>query len=136
MNLLGLFSRGGASDYAGLPTTSSPGKSFDTPWRNRINKRYVRIAFAAVLAVSVLVFLQRLGRTSSDPKLPPLYEKYVEYEREMPQHDLSLPFPEGKYAKFLWFDNHVACVYFLILYEPSLISFQGQAGETTCRKWF
>ncbi|OJA20557.1 hypothetical protein AZE42_09786 [Rhizopogon vesiculosus] len=39
--------------------------------------------------------------------LPPLYEKYHDYERHLPQHDLSLPFPEGRDAKFFWTPNHV-----------------------------
>ncbi|KAJ7112026.1 hypothetical protein C8R43DRAFT_153314 [Mycena crocata] len=37
---------------------------------------------------------------------PPLYEVYKERERHFPQHNLSLPAPEGAQAKFLWFDNH------------------------------
>lgn len=39
--------------------------------------------------------------------LPPLYEQYHDYERHLPQHNLSLPFPEGRDAKFLWAANHV-----------------------------
>ncbi|KAG1738934.1 uncharacterized protein EDB91DRAFT_1288158 [Suillus paluster] len=36
-----------------------------------------------------------------------LYEEYHEYERRLPQHNLSLPFPEGRDAKFFWAANHV-----------------------------
>lgn len=39
--------------------------------------------------------------------LPPLYEVYHDYERHLPQHNLSLPFPEGRDAKFFWAANHV-----------------------------
>ncbi|KAH7885742.1 hypothetical protein F5I97DRAFT_1145854 [Phlebopus sp. FC_14] len=39
--------------------------------------------------------------------LPPLYEDYHEFERHLPQHNLSLPFPEGRDAKFFWAANHV-----------------------------
>ncbi|KAG8220778.1 hypothetical protein J3R82DRAFT_2210 [Butyriboletus roseoflavus] len=39
--------------------------------------------------------------------LPPLYENYHNYERQLPQHNLSLPFPEGRDAKFFWVSNHV-----------------------------
>ncbi|KAJ7785211.1 hypothetical protein DFH07DRAFT_975793, partial [Mycena maculata] len=37
---------------------------------------------------------------------PPLYEEYRELERNLPQHNLSLPYPEGTHAKFLWAANH------------------------------
>jgi hypothetical protein len=36
-----------------------------------------------------------------------LYEAYHDYERHLPQHNLSLPFPEGRDAKFFWAANHV-----------------------------
>ncbi|KAF9244158.1 hypothetical protein BU15DRAFT_86106 [Melanogaster broomeanus] len=42
-----------------------------------------------------------------DPSIPPLFEAYHEFERHLPQHDLSLPFPEGRDAKFFWAANHV-----------------------------
>ena len=42
-----------------------------------------------------------------DYTLPPLYEAYHDYERRLPQHNLSLPFPEGRDAKFFWAPNHV-----------------------------
>ncbi|KAJ7513119.1 hypothetical protein B0H11DRAFT_1698042 [Mycena galericulata] len=37
---------------------------------------------------------------------PPLYEEYHERERNLPQHNMSLPYPEGSHAKFLWAANH------------------------------
>ncbi|KAJ7881139.1 hypothetical protein B0H14DRAFT_2706275 [Mycena olivaceomarginata] len=40
------------------------------------------------------------------PRDPPLYEEYREHERHLPQHNASLPYPEGSHAKFLWADNH------------------------------
>ncbi|KAJ7789194.1 hypothetical protein B0H14DRAFT_2945210 [Mycena olivaceomarginata] len=40
------------------------------------------------------------------PRDPPLYEEYRERERHLPQHNASLPYPEGSHAKFLWADNH------------------------------
>lgn len=43
----------------------------------------------------------------ADHSLPPLYEAYHDYERHLPQHNLSLPFPEGRDAKFFWAPNHV-----------------------------
>ncbi|KAJ7701184.1 hypothetical protein B0H17DRAFT_924778 [Mycena rosella] len=40
------------------------------------------------------------------PRPPPLYEAYHERERNLPQHNMSLPYPEGAHAKFLWAANH------------------------------
>lgn len=38
--------------------------------------------------------------------LPPLYQRYTAYEQSLPQHNDSLPFPEGSDAKFIYFANH------------------------------
>lgn len=38
--------------------------------------------------------------------LPPLYHEYTAYEDALPQHDHSLPSPEGSDAKFVFFANH------------------------------
>lgn len=37
---------------------------------------------------------------------PPLYERYTAYEKALPQHNESLPFPEGSHTKFIFFANH------------------------------
>ncbi len=42
-----------------------------------------------------------------DPNFPPLYKEYYKYERNLPQHDLSLPFPEGATGRYLYPANHV-----------------------------
>ncbi|KAJ7916092.1 hypothetical protein B0H13DRAFT_2451325 [Mycena leptocephala] len=44
--------------------------------------------------------------SSVPPQPPPLYEEYREQERNFPQHNLSLPYPDGSHAKFLWAANH------------------------------
>lgn len=38
---------------------------------------------------------------------PPLYEEWHERERHLPQHNLSLPYPEGAYGEYLYASNHV-----------------------------
>jgi hypothetical protein len=38
---------------------------------------------------------------------PPHYDSIHEYERNLPQHDLSLPFPEGKDGRYVWFANQI-----------------------------
>jgi len=46
-------------------------------------------------------------QTSEGPgTLPPLYQEYAAYEDALPQHDDSLPFPEGLNGKFVFFANH------------------------------
>jgi hypothetical protein len=45
-------------------------------------------------------FPQKLGL--DPPGKPPLYNQYREYERHLPAHN---PFPDGKYAKFIYFGN-------------------------------
>ncbi|KAF7335804.1 hypothetical protein MVEN_02236400 [Mycena venus] len=37
---------------------------------------------------------------------PPRYKKYHEQERNLPQHNMSLPYPDGSHAKFLWVHSH------------------------------
>ena len=49
----------------------------------------------------------REAEDNSRTRLPPLYESYHDYERHLPQHNLSLPYPEGRDAKFFWAANHV-----------------------------
>ncbi|KAJ7185222.1 hypothetical protein C8R46DRAFT_1287610 [Mycena filopes] len=40
------------------------------------------------------------------PRKPPSYREYHQRERAFPQHNLSLPYPDGSHAKFLWTANH------------------------------
>ena len=37
--------------------------------------------------------------------LPPTFDGIREYERELPQHDLALPFPEGEHGMYLRFSG-------------------------------
>ncbi|KAH8119783.1 hypothetical protein DFH11DRAFT_1499667 [Phellopilus nigrolimitatus] len=45
-----------------------------------------------------------LGHTNNDP---PLYEKWYEMERTLPQHNEALPYPEGASGAYLYASNHV-----------------------------
>ncbi|PBK59047.1 hypothetical protein ARMSODRAFT_967214 [Armillaria solidipes] len=106
------------SDSSILPTKAP---STTDSWRSRshnlLTKRYARVLIAGIVSVSILFFLFRVeGPENSasyfplplpfESDLPPLYEQYHEYERRLPQHDASLPPPEGKHAKYLFFGNH------------------------------
>lgn len=85
-----------------IPTTTHGGVPFP--------KRYARFGFLALLSFSSYIFLSSFGskrETSIDePPTPPLYEKYHAWERNLPQHNPTLPFPEGKDTKFFWISNH------------------------------
>ena len=39
--------------------------------------------------------------------LPPLYGGYRLRELKLPQHNLDLPYPEGRDGKYLWLSEHV-----------------------------
>lgn len=40
-------------------------------------------------------------------RLPPLYPEYRRRELALPQHNLDLPYPEGRNGKYLWISEHV-----------------------------
>ncbi|KAF8303084.1 hypothetical protein DL93DRAFT_2067052 [Clavulina sp. PMI_390] len=40
-------------------------------------------------------------------RLPPLYPEYDEEERKLPQHNEDAPFPDGRHARFIRFDNQI-----------------------------
>ncbi|THH18168.1 hypothetical protein EW146_g2770 [Bondarzewia mesenterica] len=44
------------------------------------------------------------------PSLPPNYYDWYEREKQLPQHDVSLPYPQGREGKYLWIANHIVAV--------------------------
>ncbi|KAF5328257.1 hypothetical protein D9619_013376 [Psilocybe cf. subviscida] len=49
-----------------------------------------------------------VGKDPKDPKsLPPTYKHLRELERTLPQHNLSLPYPEGKTGRYVLFKNQI-----------------------------
>ncbi|TRM65456.1 hypothetical protein BD626DRAFT_488840 [Schizophyllum amplum] len=108
-------------DLSILPT-KTPSSPVD--WRPRnshmLTKRYCRVIVAVLVCGGVLAFLSGqdyLDRTSLEAQLAelsegdqithvPLYPKFHEYERRLPQHNPTLPAPEGEHAKFLFIANH------------------------------
>ncbi|KAK7439760.1 hypothetical protein VKT23_017335 [Stygiomarasmius scandens] len=64
--------------------------------------RYFQVVFLVILACSTLL----LFKIWYFPRLPPLYEEWHEQERNFPQHDLKLPPPEGRVAKYLYMADH------------------------------
>lgn len=75
------------------------------------------------LLVSVMVSLTFLGLYSllefegegwtpvnlpwQGKRLPPLYPEYRLRELALPQHNLDLPYPEGRNGKYIWISEHV-----------------------------
>lgn len=39
--------------------------------------------------------------------IPPTYDKIIQEEKDLPQHNLSLPFPEGKHGRYVKFSNQI-----------------------------
>lgn len=128
------------------PPQILPLKLSDTrpPSTSRIPKRCCRLLVFLFLSFSALVWLytQRPGEDSPSSEvdaphhsLPPLYEAYHDYERRLPQHNLSLPFPEGRDAKFFWAPNHVTGEhpFCLLIWATGLNLSQPRDGETPCR---
>lgn len=114
-----LFSRwsdNGEPSILPMKSSPSPEKWRWQPQHAFFTKRYTRAMVAGLATVSFLLLFYKfesLGTEQMDlipgvqeSDLPPLYEQYNEYERLLPQHDMSLPSPEGKHAKFLFFANH------------------------------
>lgn len=44
------------------------------------------------------------GKQEEEVKLP-TYERFYEMERNYPQHDKNLPYPEGENGRFVWVSN-------------------------------
>lgn len=39
---------------------------------------------------------------------PPTYERLRQWEANLPQHNLDLPFPEGRTGRYVRFSNQIA----------------------------
>lgn len=74
------------------------------------------------------------------PQLPPLYPQYREYERQLPQHDLNLAYPEGSSGKYFLIANHCRRKCHSLFYYACQYSIdyavQGRVGATSCKNNF
>ncbi|THH11621.1 hypothetical protein EW145_g565 [Phellinidium pouzarii] len=79
-------------------------------------RRHAKSCLAALVLFSVFCFLWSAGLTSSlrntldyprNNGLPPLYKEWYELERKLPQHNDSLPYPEGANGRYFYASNHV-----------------------------
>lgn len=94
-----------------------------SPWRlsrqlvgNR--RRQYWIVFVIILVVVLLLIhsgpanVLTTKTPSSEPatnqwEYPPTLTKLKQWERNLPQHDLDLPFPEGRTGRYVKFSNQV-----------------------------
>ncbi|KAI0635224.1 hypothetical protein C8Q77DRAFT_1106760 [Trametes polyzona] len=65
--------------------------------------RTLLILLGILAGAAVVVFVYILNIP-----LPPLYSRFHEAELALPQHDASLPFPEGREGRYLWVANHAS----------------------------
>ncbi|TDL26368.1 hypothetical protein BD410DRAFT_836268 [Rickenella mellea] len=105
--------------YHLLPTDSK-GSRIPT-WRNVLFRRPITTLISVLLVITFAlltlltlskpvandaVVLAEDWRDFPQPKFPPLYEDVYEYERNLPQHNESLPFPEGADGRYLYQSSH------------------------------
>ena len=57
------------------------------------------------IAVEAYKDLLAATEAAKEDRSPPTYGLFYEMERNLPQHDPSLPFPEGENGRFLWVSN-------------------------------
>ncbi|TDL27959.1 hypothetical protein BD410DRAFT_781887 [Rickenella mellea] len=117
--MFNLFPRAFRPRYALLPSDNNSSQ----PARKFLIKRTIIFWTSAPTAFVVLYFLifHQLGfwklatpvdtegddwRDHPEPPLPPDYEDVYEFERKLPQHNLSLPFPEGATGRYFYSANH------------------------------
>lgn len=88
-------------------------------------RRYARLGTLAILSLCAISFFFGFERTEKIIRAwrkPPRYTRYHAYERNLPQHDLNLPYPEGRDAKFFWASNHVTSAYTLLFLVTCLLN--------------
>ena len=84
--------------------------------RNPRPRRFILCGLLLVL-VSTTTYFTFSGRSSPSPSPasidldhldePPTYEKLIEWESNLPQHNLDLPFPEGRTGRYVLFKNQI-----------------------------
>ncbi|KAF8326474.1 hypothetical protein F5887DRAFT_225590 [Amanita rubescens] len=122
MSFQTILNRLAPSDYALLPSHANHPKhdipsSLCSRLALSIPRRYTRILLAGFTALLLYLFFftSRLRKHDvvafpaeawpGPTGKPPLYDQYREYERHLPAHNLDLPYPNGKHAKFIYFGN-------------------------------
>ena len=129
-----------------------PSNNVPYPSSNRFRRHPRRcLAIFAVVALLFLFFL-RSSRTEDAPEpvwLPPpplsgqpsnlpTYYEWYEKEKAMPQHEITLSYPQGREGRYLWIANHVVGTYIPVAFclFPTRPHSCGQplGGAMPCRK--
>ena len=63
--------------------------------------------FTLLLLAASAFFIFFIYSESPDLHQPPTYKRLVEWESELPQHNLDLPFPEGRTGRYIIFKNQI-----------------------------
>jgi len=74
-----------------------------------IGNRRRQIFILVLVVLSVLFVLASVHRHQlvSSRETPPDYELLYEWERNLPQHNLDLPYPEGRTGRYVMFRNQI-----------------------------
>jgi hypothetical protein len=77
-----------------------------------INSRPRRFKFTLygfLLLLTTSIYYSFFGRSFDSDGLdqPPTYERLKKWESALPQHNLDLPFPEGRTGRYVLFKNQI-----------------------------
>ena len=109
------------TNYELLPSNNGHGSAFQRlAWRTTFRRKILIFILVCVslpllalvvyyqypdhVASAVEAVTEKAKETALGYSLP-TYERFYEMERNYPQHDPSLPFPEGENGRFIWVTN-------------------------------
>ena len=72
-----------------------------------INSRQRRFILCTLLFLLITSIYYIFFGHSLDLDQPPTYKRLREWESSLPQHNLDLPFPEGRTGRYVLFKNQI-----------------------------
>ncbi|KAF9564553.1 hypothetical protein CPC08DRAFT_748393 [Agrocybe pediades] len=95
--------------FRGSSSPSLTGKSRAKGYRAYNSTNSPRWWWYAGFVVFLLFLFLRYHRSSTpiDLDVPPTWEKLWQYEKDLPQHNPDLPFPEGRHGRYVYFENQI-----------------------------
>lgn len=93
-------------------TTSRPNhpnlfSSFHALSRLSLRLPLARRYYKLLSALTILLIVGYVGWSWKGDSTPPTYKSWRKRERNLPQHDVGLPFPQGKEGRYIYMANHV-----------------------------
>jgi hypothetical protein len=67
----------------------------------------ILLLLPSVRQLSLVASLSPRNEADQNANYPPTYERLRNWERSLPQHDLSLPYPEGRNGRYVKFASQV-----------------------------